>query len=220
MEVVPIPQVPPLLVVPKLKGSDPDSLGRRRGKIRLALLCEAVAIDVDSFLEFGYSLAMARQGLWYQPAPQMRQNITADDHLQTSHFGSGPESEAAERLSSVMVRDFPHFLLSRAVGAHNITVHLLFPHIPVLGDRFKSLTAEQLSRWLDQVFRLYVYKYCEAHYTQHLPASYGHAYANCKAYQVEGRQIETASYQAQQAIGSHRVPSATGKPRIDLAGHA
>ena len=175
-----------------------------------------VAYDIDSFLGFGSSLAMARQGLWYQPAPQMRQNITADNHLKTSHFKSSPDPDAAERVSTVMVRDVPHFLLGRVVGAHDITVHVLFPHIPVLGDKFKSLTTEQLSRWSDQVFHPSVYKYCEAHYTQHLPASYGHAYANSKAHQVEGRQIETASYQAQQAIGYHLQPEYLGEIWQDI----
>ena len=73
-------------------------------------------------------------------------------------------------------------------------------------DKFTSLTKEHLSRWLDQIFHPAVYRYCEADYTQHLPASHRHALANSKAHQVEGRQVETASYQAQQSIGYHLQP--------------
>jgi hypothetical protein len=30
-----------------------------------------VTFDIDSFMAFASSLVFARQGLWYQPAPQM-----------------------------------------------------------------------------------------------------------------------------------------------------
>ena len=56
------------------------------------------------------------------------------------------------------------------------------------------------------MFHPAVYQYCEANYTQHLPASHRNALADSKAHQVEGRKIETASYQAQQSIGYHLQP--------------
>ncbi|KAF7511613.1 hypothetical protein GJ744_003776 [Endocarpon pusillum] len=42
-----------------------------------------VAFDIDSFMGFFRSLAAARSGILYQPAPLMRQNITTDVHLET-----------------------------------------------------------------------------------------------------------------------------------------
>ena len=165
-----------------------------------------VAFDVDSFLGFASSLAVARQGLWYQPAPQMRQNVTSDVHLETSVFRGGDGAEQRLRSSPALLRDVPHFLLGRVVGAHDITIHVLFPHLVPAQEKFTSLTHQQLSRWLDQIFHPAVYRYCEADYTQHLPSSFQHAYANSKAHQVEGRQIETNSYQAQQSIGYHLQP--------------
>ena len=165
-----------------------------------------VAFDIDSFLGFANSLAMARQGLWYQPAPQMRQNMTTDVHLETNLFQDSEDPDQAPRSSLAILRDVPHFLLGRVVGAHDITVHILFPHLTPVSEKFVSLTKEQHSRWLDQIFHPAIYRHCEAHYTQHLPASYRHALANSKAHQVEGRKVETASYQAQQSIGYHLQP--------------
>lgn len=166
-----------------------------------------VAFDIDSFMGFLRSLAGARQGIWYQPAPQMRQNMTNDVHFEMHRFedGGGDEGEPRPRLA--MLRDVPHFLLGRVESAHDITVHILFPHLPARHDgTFVSLTNDQLSRWMDQVFHPAVYKYVGAHYTQHLPASHRHALANSRAYQVEGRLIDTASYHAQRAIGYHLQP--------------
>jgi hypothetical protein len=159
-----------------------------------------VAFDIDSFLGFFRSLAAARQGIEYQPAPIMRQNITTDVHLQTLVYDQPDAPEQVPRSSLAMLKDVPHFLLGRVVGATNITVHILFSHLPVAQEKFVSLTKEQISRWVNEIFNPAVYRACRAHYTSHLPASFRHALANSKAHQVEGRQIETASYQAQQSI--------------------
>jgi hypothetical protein len=165
-----------------------------------------VAFDIDSFLGFASSLAMARQGLFYQPAPQMRQNMPTDVHIETRIFQENENPDQPSRSYLAMLKDVPHFLLGRVVGALDITVHILFPHLSVVGGKFTALTKEQLSRWLDGIFNPAVHKYCEAHYTQHLPASYRQALANSRAHQVEGRQVETISYQAQQSLGYHLQP--------------
>jgi hypothetical protein len=168
-----------------------------------------VAFDIDSFLGFASSLAVARQGLWYQPAPQQRQNIRSDLHIQT-HVGStdpATDEEPAPRSSTAaQPRDLPHFLLGRVEGAHDITIHILFPHLPSRGEKFVSLTQEQHARWLDRVFNPAIHAHCDAHYTQHLPASFRHAWANSKARQVEERLVETGSYQAQQSLAYHLPP--------------
>jgi len=141
-----------------------------------------VAFDINSFLGFANSLAVARQGLWYQPAPQIRQNMSNDVHLHAQVFQAREEDddddeggERAPRSSLATLKDIPH-LLGQVEGAHDITVHILFPHLVVGRRPFVSLTQEQMTRWLDQIFLPAVYRYCEAHYTQHLPASFGHAW--------------------------------------------
>ncbi|KAF7511612.1 hypothetical protein GJ744_003775 [Endocarpon pusillum] len=105
-----------------------------------------------------------------------------------------------------MLKDVPHCLLGRVMSADDITVHVLFPHLSVAQKRFVSLTQEQSARWLDHIFHPAMYRFCQGHLTQHLPAGHLHALDNSRAQQVEGRQVETASYQAQQSISYFLQP--------------
>jgi hypothetical protein len=156
-----------------------------------------VAFDIDSFLFFASSLAAARQGLHYQPAPQVRQNLQTDVHLNTTVYDIDENPDVPPRSRTAMLKDIPHFHLGRVEGAANISLYILFPYLQVAHAQFVGLTNDQLSRWLDQVFHPAVYAQYRAHYTQHLPASHRHALANSKARQVEDRQTTSASYQAQ-----------------------
>ena len=175
-------------------------------KEQTQVVAPQVAFDVDSFLGFGNSLAIARKGIWYQFVPQMRQNIVADNHLETRAFHTSDDPKQPETTIIAMLRDVPHFLLGRVVGAYDITIHILFPHVAVGQEKFVSLTREQLTRWLDRAFLPAVGQFFDAYYKQHLPGNFDHAYANSKAHQIEGRQVETASYRAQQAVGYHLQP--------------
>jgi hypothetical protein len=159
-----------------------------------------VAFDIDSFLGFFRSLAAIRHGLLYQPAPIMRQNMTTDVHIQTKVHEAQEDPELPSRSRLAMLKDVPHFLLGRIVGAENVTVHILFPHLPLTQEKFVSLSKEQITRWVDDIFHPAIYRSCRAHYTQHLPATYRNALANSRAHQVERRLIETVSYQTQQSI--------------------
>ncbi len=179
------------------------------------MVCD-LAYDFDSFIGFGDTPEFAKKGFWVQPVSQMRQNMTADVHIETRTFHTSDNPEQPVRSSMAMLRDVPHFLFGRVVGAHDITVHVLFPHMGVANEKFVSLTKEQMTRWLDQIFLPALHQHYDPHYTQHLPASYRHAFANSKAHQVEGRQIETASYQAQQSIGYHLQPDNLGAMWSDM----
>lgn len=103
-----------------------------------------VAFDVDSFLGFSSSLAVAKQGFWYQPAPQTQQNIQTDVHLE---MHASTYDDGTTQASKKMLRDVPHFLLGRVYGASNVTIHVLFPHLPLTAgrDHFVSMTQQQLA---------------------------------------------------------------------------
>lgn len=167
-----------------------------------------VAFDVDSFLGFWWSLAAAKQGFSYQPAAQATQNIQTDVHLETEVYESPNGEDDTVRACKKMLRDVPHCLLGRVHGASNITVHVLFPHLPMAAwrDRFVSMTEEQLSRWTDRIFLPAIWRVFPPPYTQHLPPTYRVALADSKANQIEARRIETSSYQSQQAITYHLQP--------------
>ena len=164
-----------------------------------------VVFDADSILGFWPHLAVSKSGLEYQPAPQTQQNIQTDVHLEMNAFSSYPGDDEVTWTSKKMLRDVPHCLLGRVSSAHNMTVHVLFPHLQIGGtkDRFVSMTEEQLARWTDEVFHPALWKVLPAHYTQHLPPTYRVALANSKANQVEARKVDSSSYQARQAIAYH-----------------
>ena len=168
-----------------------------------------VAFDVDSFLGFWSSLAAAKQGIVHQPASISRHNLQTDVHLEMNAFTPGDEGDESIRSSQRMLKDVPHFLLGRVFGATNVTVHILFPHLPLAPgrDRFISMTQAQLTRWTDKVFNPAFWRYYPAYHTQHLTASYSHAWLASKAHQVEGRKIETESYQSQQSLTYHLRPN-------------
>lgn len=158
-----------------------------------------VSFDIDSFLGFATSLGVARNGLLYQPSPLATQNLSSDVHfgMEVPEIGTGARSTT--RSSFNMLRDVPHFLLGRLVGAENVTLHVFLPHLEV-SQGTSILSTAQLTRWNDSVLHPALYKHLPAHFTQHLPAGYQHALANSKARQIEARKIKTASYQSQQSI--------------------
>lgn len=166
----------------------------------------AVSFDVDSFLGFASSLAVARQGVWHQPAPQVRQNLRTDVHINTTIYTAPEDPEEAPRARIAMLKDVAHCYLGRVEGATEISLYVLFPYLTSGRDDFISLTANQHSRWLDQVFYPAVYDHFDGHYTQHLPASYRHSLAHSQAQQIEGRMADSASYQAQQSLHYHLQP--------------
>jgi hypothetical protein len=72
----------------------------------------------------------------------MRQNITTDVHLQTKVYDPPDNSKQAPQSSLAMLKDVPHFLLGQVIGAKDITVHILFPYLPLAQDKFVLLTKE------------------------------------------------------------------------------
>jgi len=105
-----------------------------------------------------------------------------------------------------MLQRIPHFILGRIEGAHDITVFILFLHILVLRDKFKSFTDKQLSRWADRIYLPALHKFYNAYYTQHIPASFRTASENSKAHSVETWQVQGQSYNSKRAIGYHLQP--------------
>ncbi|KAI7226593.1 hypothetical protein KC330_g8763 [Hortaea werneckii] len=165
-----------------------------------------VASDIDSFLGFATSLAFAKKGLWSQIAPQTKQNMTADVHIRDRMFVPNEDPERLDRLTPAMLHQILHFMLGRIEGAHDITVFVLFPHIPVSGEKFKSLSSKQLSRWVDQIYLPALYRFYKAHYTQHIPASFQTASGNSRAHSAEIWQVPGQSYKSKRAIGYHLQP--------------
>ncbi|KAL6405867.1 uncharacterized protein AUP68_11007 [Ilyonectria robusta] len=152
-----------------------------------------ISFDIDSILGFVTSPAAALLGIRFYSAPQYRQNIYTDVHLTLDRVEPDPERP---RLIPSRLKDVPHFIFAKVEGADFITLHLFFPHLPCYHD-FNRLTDEQLSRWFDGIVYPAVRQVYHVDRLQHLPASYRHALATCRAPQVEDRLLETPSYRTQ-----------------------
>jgi hypothetical protein len=154
--------------------------------------------DVDSFLGFATSLAVARQGINVYPAPFFIRNIKTDIHVEATHVQDNTSN-------SIMLKEIPHFLFGDIVGFAGVQLYILFPHLPrnPNKDHFSRLTNEQLQRFIDHVLLPAAYHATPSDYHQHLPPSFRVAYANSRASQTESRTTSTAHYLGQQSIHHH-----------------
>jgi hypothetical protein len=50
-------------------------------------------------------------------------------YLETDILRDGGNPKEIPQLSRALLRNVPYFLLGRVVGAHNVTVHVLFLHL-------------------------------------------------------------------------------------------
>ena len=94
-----------------------------------------LATDVDSFMGFATSLAMAFQGINFQPVPLTKQNMSTDIHITAQRYQesevnqdeSAGELPPREYRQDKMLKDIPHFYFGNVVGATEISVYILFP---------------------------------------------------------------------------------------------
>jgi len=127
----------------------------------------SVAYDIDSFLAFPTSLAVATSGLSIVLYPVFTLNIRTDLHLQITL----PETvESSQR--SVKIWNIPHFLLGNLVGLLKINVYLLFPVLYTENHTTNFPSQVHLEQFFDRIFLPAIYKNTDATYLQHLPGSY------------------------------------------------
>lgn len=159
-----------------------------------------IATDVDSYLGFATSLAFASQGLRWQPVPLFTQGINTDVHLETpSDARYGDDGEI--RSSRAMLKDTPHIFFGRVGNADEITIHILFPHLPREEGKFVSLTKDEMATWTDKVMMPAIAAHVsESHRIQHIPSTWAAALADSKARQIERRRREGQGYASQTQI--------------------
>ena len=153
-----------------------------------------IAYDIDSYLFFAVSLAVAKHGIHWNPTPQTVQNIRTNVHIQREI-----------RKERFHIKDTPHLYLGSVGSVKELGIYVLFPRLHQKGDRFVSLTDKQLSRWTDGILLKAIHRVMDANYVQHLPPSYAHACLQSTAKQTEARTHVTGSYQARQ-LQTHFLP--------------
>ena len=110
-----------------------------------------VTYDIDSIMGFAGSLAMAKQGIRFNPTPHVVSNLAADIHLTFPVVGEGG------RPRQVPLHMVPHYLLGRLVGQEDITIFLFFPRLHGRRRANNYLSQEVLRRWMDKVLLPAIY---------------------------------------------------------------
>ena len=78
--------------------------------------------------------------MYYQPAPQIQQNLQTDIYINTTVYKTGDDPDLPPRPRAAILKDVPHFYLGRVEGASDISLYILFPHLSVTHAKLISLT--------------------------------------------------------------------------------
>jgi len=127
----------------------------------------SVAYDIDSFLAFPTSLAVATSELSIVLYPVFTLNIWTDLHLQITLSETVESSQHSLKIWNIL-----HFLLGNLVGLLKIRVYFLFPGLYTENHTTNFPSQVHLKQFFDQIFLLPIYENTDATYLQHLPGSY------------------------------------------------
>jgi hypothetical protein len=146
----------------------------------------SVTYDIDSVCIFPTSLAVAQQGLHWQPIPHPIMNIATHVHftLTVDCYNDEGELERVERP----LHKIPHCCLGEFSGFEALHLFAFFPKLVLHSDWTTTfLTDKQQSLWVDSVFLLALYGEHEGEdgLLQHFLASYDAAKASALAHGTE-----------------------------------
>jgi hypothetical protein len=148
----------------------------------------AIRFDIDSFLGFTHSLAVARQGIDINLFPRFHTNIRTDLHLYTKAYYDFGKGEKAIR---VKLQKVPHYCLGRILGHEDITLYIFFPRMyePDKPTNFPGKGSGQphhlLQVWTDSILLPSIFRHIPPTSRQHLPHSWNHARMKAQAYHTE-----------------------------------
>jgi hypothetical protein len=147
-----------------------------------------IRFDIDSFLGFTHSLAVACQGIDINLFPRFHTNIRTDLHLYTKVFYDFGKGEKAIR---VKLQKVPHYCLGRILGHEDISLYIFFPRMyePDKPTNFPGKGSGQphhlLQVWTDSILLPSIFRYIPPTSRQHLPHSWNHARMKAQAYHTE-----------------------------------
>ena len=149
--------------------------------------------DIDSIIGFAQSLAFARQGLYFNFAPQFLQNLHTNVHLT---LPVTDDSSGRARTKHVPLFKVPHIRLGRVIGTEGISVYAFFPaqwsarkptNFPgKLGGNSYGV----LQQWTDRILLPSLASCLSSDAAQHFPPSFRVAQLRARARNSE-RQART-----------------------------
>ena len=129
-----------------------------------------VTFDIDSILGFPSSLAVAKQGIRWNPTQMAVSDLQSDLHLNSrlAHY-----VDRHGRAHSVRrpLHQLPHYTLGRLVGFEDISLYLVFPHLYREEQQVSRLCDHDFRTWMDRILLPAVYQYHDSSLVQHYPSS-------------------------------------------------
>ena len=149
-----------------------------------------VTFDIDSVLGFPNSLAVAKQGVRWNPTKMTITDLRSDLHLNsrlTHYFDRHGHAHSVQKP----LHQLPHYTFGRPMGFEDISLYTFFPHLYREEQKVSRLLDDDFRTWMDQILLPVIYQHHDSSLVQHYPSSFDHARYNSTARGVEGRSQRT-----------------------------
>lgn len=145
-----------------------------------------VKFDIDSITGFPSSLAVAKQGVRWNPTQLPVSDLQSNLHLdpQRVFFTDG---EGRLRSIHKPIHHIPHYTFGRLIGLEDVSLYLLFPRLYREEQQSCRLRDCDFKLWTDEILLPAIYRHYSSSHVQHYPSSFDHSRYNATARGVEGR---------------------------------
>jgi hypothetical protein len=164
-----------------------------------ATAATGVTFDIDSVLGFPSSLAVAKQGIRWNPTQMAVSDIRSDLHL-NSRLAHYIDRHGHAHSVRRPLYQLPNYNFGRLIGFEDVSLYLFFPHLYREEQKVSRLLDEDFSTWMNQILLPAIYRYHGSSLVQHYPSSYDHARYNSIARGVEARSQKTDATPRQQLL--------------------
>ncbi|KAB8239978.1 hypothetical protein BDV35DRAFT_386193 [Aspergillus flavus] len=143
-----------------------------------------VTFDIDSIVGFASSLAVAKQGVRWNPTQMAMSDLQSSLHLDPLPVQYlDPQGRSHRALRAV--HEIPHYTFGRLTGFEDISLILLFPRLYRKEQQSSRLRDQEFQIWMDQVLLPAIYRHHDGSLVQHYPSSFEHSRLNGTARGVE-----------------------------------
>ncbi|KAH7012026.1 hypothetical protein B0J12DRAFT_733727 [Macrophomina phaseolina] len=163
-----------------------------------------VTFDIDSVIGIPSSLAIAKQGIRWNPTQMPISDLRSGLHLNTRPVHYVDRHGHAHTVRKP-IHQLPHYSFGRLIGFDDISLYLLFPHLFREEQQSSRLLDDDFRIWMDQILLPAIYQHHGSSLVQHYPSSYDHSRYNSTARGVEARSQRTDARPREQLL-SHFLP--------------
>lgn len=163
-----------------------------------------VTFDIDSVIGIPSSLAIAKQGIRWNPTQMPVSDLQSGLHLNARPVHYVDRHGHAHTVRKP-IHQLPHYSFGRLTGFNDVSLYLLFLHLYREEQQSSRLLDDNFRIWMDQILLPAIYQHYGSSLVQHYPSSYDHSRYNSTAQGVEVRSQRTDARPREQLL-SHFLP--------------